>query len=73
MTSSRDKDWEIEDVWVADTMMTPEIEAFSWTWGGRMVLSECWNAAYYGEEDVTALLMKTVEFLGTGLEIEMPE
>lgn len=56
-------------MWLADTMMTAEIEAFLWTWKGQMVLSGSFNLAYYTKEEVQRWLLQIKEELFEGLDI----
>jgi hypothetical protein len=61
-------EWELTEYWLADTMLTAEIEAFMWTWRGCLVFSGSYNENYYKIEVVDAWLekleQKMVENLG---------
>jgi hypothetical protein len=61
--------WKVDDVWVADIMMSAEIEAFLWTWKGQIVLSGSFNLAYYSKAEVQAFLARVKGELLGGLGI----
>ncbi|KHO00584.1 uncharacterized protein MAM_01362 [Metarhizium album ARSEF 1941] len=39
--------WEIAEYWVSSTMLTADFQVYLWTWRGQMVLSACYNEAFY--------------------------
>lgn len=65
-------EWAVEDVWIADNMLTPEIISFLWSWKGQIVLSGSCNASYYTEGDLDGYLERVRDELLAGLEIQKP-
>lgn len=63
-------EWAVEDVWVADSMLTPEIETFLWRWKEQIVLSGSCNSAYYSDGDVDNFLSRVRDELLVGLGVE---
>jgi hypothetical protein len=61
--------WELEDIWIGDFMLTANIETFLWTWKGRMVLSSCANTAFYTEHELDGYLGAVRDLLLTGLDV----
>jgi hypothetical protein len=61
--------WEVENIWVADTMLSAEIEAFLWTWKGQIVLSGSFNSAYYTNAEVRAFLERVEGEMIRGLGV----
>ncbi|KAM0227819.1 hypothetical protein ACHAPO_011196 [Fusarium lateritium] len=55
--------WEIEDFWLANTMMPPSTQLFLWTWRGQIVFGGSWNEAMYGADVTERLLKRTREIL----------
>lgn len=62
--------WEIRDFWVSSTMMTGDFQMYLWTWRGQMVLSVCYNDAFYTAADVDAVLEGTRDLMIKGLGVE---
>ncbi|KPM43912.1 hypothetical protein AK830_g2614 [Neonectria ditissima] len=63
-------DWKICEYWLADTMLSAEIQSFLWTWREELVLSGSYNAAYYETQEVDRFLEAIKEKLLQGLGIE---
>lgn len=63
--------WEVDNVWVGDTMLSAEIQAFIWTWKGQIVLSGSFNSTYYTNAEVQALLAGVEKQMLKGLGINM--
>lgn len=61
--------WEVDNIWVADSMLSAEIEAFLWAWKGQIVLSGSFNLAYYTYAEVQDFLLQTKEEMLNGLGI----
>ncbi|KAL8383417.1 hypothetical protein RB595_006935 [Gaeumannomyces hyphopodioides] len=70
--SARYGDWELgDDFWITVTMQTGDIQMYSWTWKGRLVLSVCYNEAFYAVDRVDELLLRTRWELLQGLGISI--
>jgi hypothetical protein len=61
--------WEIEDIWVTVTLMSAEIEAYLWSWSGRLVLSGSCNAAFYQPSDIDNFLARSKHILLSSLHV----
>jgi hypothetical protein len=55
--------WEVEDFWLANTMMPPSAQIFLWTWRDQIVFGGSWNEAMYGADVTERLLERTEEIL----------
>jgi hypothetical protein len=62
--------WELIDVWVGDSMLTPDTLNFLWTWRERMVLSTSYNSAFYTDVDIQAFLSTIKDELVRGLGVK---
>ncbi|KAJ2971816.1 hypothetical protein NQ176_g7512 [Zarea fungicola] len=69
MGHSFGSEWEIEDFWMADCMLSAEVEMFLWAWKGQVVLSGSFNLAYYTNDQVAELLQNVKQELLNGLAI----
>ncbi|RBR26099.1 uncharacterized protein FIESC28_01127 [Fusarium coffeatum] len=63
-------EWEIEDFWLANTMMPPSVQVFIWTWRGQVVFGGSWNEAMFGADVIEGLLERTEDILSKGLQLE---
>lgn len=62
--------WELRDYWVSSTMLTADFQMYLWTWRARMVLSVCYNDAFYAPADVDAVLERTRDEMVRGLGVQ---
>lgn len=67
---SRYGDWAIRDFWISSTMLTGDFQMYLWTFRGSMVLSACYNAAYYGTQRADQVLESTLNELARGLDVK---
>jgi hypothetical protein len=61
--------WRVEDVWFGNTVLGPWLECFMWAWKGELVVSACYNGAFYGEGDVQGFHGQVVDVLKGGLGV----
>ncbi|KAF4948490.1 hypothetical protein FSARC_13727 [Fusarium sarcochroum] len=61
--------WEVEDFWLANTMIPPSAQLFLWTWRGQIVFGGSWNEAMYGVDVMEKLLSRTEENLLKALDV----
>ncbi|KAK0648490.1 hypothetical protein B0T16DRAFT_435788 [Cercophora newfieldiana] len=59
--------WEVQDLWFGNTVLGPWLECFMWAWRGELVVSACYNGAFYGEGEVRGFHEGVVEVLKGGL------
>lgn len=62
-------EWEIEDFWLANTVMPPTVQVFIWTWKGQIVFGGSWNEAMFGAYVIERLLERTEEILLKALQL----
>ena len=63
-------DWELRNFWISSTMLTGDNQMYLWTFRGKMVLSICYNEAFYATASVDALLRGTRDVMKQGLGVE---
>jgi hypothetical protein len=61
--------WKVEDVWFGNTVLGPWLECFMWAWKGELVVSACYNGAFYKGEEVEGFHRRVVEVLRGGLGV----
>jgi hypothetical protein len=55
--------WEIEDFWLANTVMPPSVQVLIWTWRCQIVFGGSWNEAMFRADVMEGLLERTEEVL----------
>ncbi|KAJ4109683.1 hypothetical protein NW768_012119 [Fusarium equiseti] len=61
--------WEIEDFWLATTVMPPSVQIFIWTWRDGIVFGSSWNEAMFGADVIEGLLGRAEEILLKALQL----
>ncbi|KAL1869973.1 hypothetical protein VTK73DRAFT_2894 [Phialemonium thermophilum] len=64
-------EWVVDDVWIGNSMLSPEIETFLWRWRDEITLSGSCNLSYYDKKDVDRFLHEVRQELLTGLGISV--
>ncbi|CAJ2509748.1 Uu.00g056480.m01.CDS01 [Anthostomella pinea] len=60
-------EWEIRDVWAADTVTGPWIDCFLWAWRDKLVICSSYNTGFYTPGDVEGFNEKIAYELMQGL------
>ncbi|KAK4447372.1 hypothetical protein QBC34DRAFT_450282 [Podospora aff. communis PSN243] len=61
--------WKVEDVWFGNTVSGPWLECFMWAWKGELVVSACWDGAFYEGGMVEGFLKGVVREMKGGLDL----
>lgn len=62
--------WEIEDFWLANTMVPPSVQLLLWTWRDQIVFGGAWNEAFCDAAVMQKLLVRSKEILLRALDIQ---
>ncbi|KAK0610814.1 hypothetical protein B0T14DRAFT_487280 [Immersiella caudata] len=63
--------WRVEDVWFGNTVSGPWLECFMWGWRGELVVSACWDGAFYEGSGVERFLGGVLGELKGGLGVTL--
>ncbi|KAH9898626.1 hypothetical protein F4778DRAFT_792595 [Xylariomycetidae sp. FL2044] len=61
--------WQIDEVWIGDTVTGPWLEHFMWAWRGRLSVNTCYNPAYYTHSEVDEFNQLVQEMMLEGLGV----